>query len=155
PRSSRSSGSCSTRNPGVSPSSDGRGRRRSTRRSRRWSRIVVPTSPSRRSSRPPTTATCTGTIDEKPLVLQELRPCKRRCKREGRFVGGRFAPSGHVGCPRQEGGLVSIRFGKRKIAAVLAFVLAAVIGVSAYAFTASNTVAEHSAGAGAATVSGY
>jgi hypothetical protein len=50
---------------------------------------------------------------------------------------------------------VSIRFGKRKIAAVLAFVLAAVIGASAYAFTASNTVAEHSAGAGAATVSGY
>lgn len=48
-----------------------------------------------------------------------------------------------------------MRYGKRKIAGVLAFVFAAVIGVSAYAFTASNTVAAHSAGAGAAVVSGY
>lgn len=44
---------------------------------------------------------------------------------------------------------------KRNIAALTAFLLAGVIGVSAYAFTASNTVAEHSAGAGSATVSGY
>jgi hypothetical protein len=43
----------------------------------------------------------------------------------------------------------------RKVAGLLAVVLAAVLGVGAYAFTASNTVAEHSAGAGAATVSGY
>jgi hypothetical protein len=43
----------------------------------------------------------------------------------------------------------------RKVAGLLAVVLAAVLGVGAYAFTASNTVAEHSAGAGSATVSGY
>jgi hypothetical protein len=50
---------------------------------------------------------------------------------------------------------VSTHFGKRKIAGLSVFVIACVIGVSAYAFTASNTVASHSAGAGAATVSGY
>jgi type 1 fimbria pilin len=44
---------------------------------------------------------------------------------------------------------------KRNIAGLLAVALACVIGVGAYAFTASNTVAPHSAGAGAATVSGY
>jgi hypothetical protein len=44
---------------------------------------------------------------------------------------------------------------KRNIAGLLVFALASVIGVSAYAFTASNEVAEHSAGAGSATVSGY
>jgi len=44
---------------------------------------------------------------------------------------------------------------KRKVAGLLALVLACVIGVSAYAFTASNTVPNHSAGAGAGTVSGY
>jgi hypothetical protein len=44
---------------------------------------------------------------------------------------------------------------KRKIAGLCAFVLAGVIGVGAYAFTASNTVAAHSAGAGSAVVSGY
>jgi hypothetical protein len=49
----------------------------------------------------------------------------------------------------------SIAGRKRSIAGLLAFALASVIGVSAYAFTASNTVASHSAGAGAATVSGY
>ena len=41
------------------------------------------------------------------------------------------------------------------MAGLLVFVVAAVIGVSVYAFTASNTVASHSAGAGSATVSGY
>jgi hypothetical protein len=46
-------------------------------------------------------------------------------------------------------------FKKRNLAGVLAIVFAAVIGVSAYAFTASNTVAAHSAGAGSAAVSGY
>jgi hypothetical protein len=57
---------------------------------------------------------------------------------------------------------VSIHLGKRsitgrrrKVASLLVFALATVIGMSAYAFTASNTVASHSAGAGAATVSGY
>ncbi|HEX5853722.1 MAG TPA: hypothetical protein VFY36_11590 [Solirubrobacteraceae bacterium] len=50
---------------------------------------------------------------------------------------------------------MSMHFGKRKIAGLSVFVIACVIGVSAYAFTASNTVASHSAGAGAATVSGY
>jgi hypothetical protein len=44
---------------------------------------------------------------------------------------------------------------KRNMAGGLAFVVAGIIGVSAYAFTASNTVASHSAGAGAATVSGF
>lgn len=44
---------------------------------------------------------------------------------------------------------------KRKLAGLLVFVLAGIIGVSAYAFTASNTVASHSAGAGSAEVSGY
>jgi hypothetical protein len=44
---------------------------------------------------------------------------------------------------------------KRKIAGLLAFVLAGVIGVGAYAFTASNTVPAQTAGAGQAVVSGY
>jgi hypothetical protein len=44
---------------------------------------------------------------------------------------------------------------KRKIAGLCAFVLAGVIGVGAYAFTASNTVPAQSAGAGQAVVSGY
>lgn len=44
---------------------------------------------------------------------------------------------------------------RRKVAGLLAIVAAGVIGASAYAFTASNTVADHSAGAGVATVSGY
>jgi len=38
---------------------------------------------------------------------------------------------------------------------LLVVAVASIIGVSAYAFTASNTVAAHSAGAGSATVSGY
>ncbi len=41
------------------------------------------------------------------------------------------------------------------MAGLLVFVVASVIGVSVYAFTASNTVAAHSAGAGSAAVSGY
>ena len=45
--------------------------------------------------------------------------------------------------------------GRRRIAGLLVFAVASVIGVSVYAFTASNTVASHSAGAGSATVSGY
>jgi hypothetical protein len=49
----------------------------------------------------------------------------------------------------------SITGRKRTVAGVFAFALACVIAVSAYAFTASNTVPEHSAGAGSATVSGY
>jgi len=44
---------------------------------------------------------------------------------------------------------------KRKIAGLCAFVLAGVIGVGAYAFTASNTVPAQSAGGGQAIVSGY
>jgi hypothetical protein len=44
---------------------------------------------------------------------------------------------------------------KRKIAGLCALVLAGVIGVGAYAFTASNTVTPHYAGGGAATVTGY
>jgi hypothetical protein len=45
---------------------------------------------------------------------------------------------------------------KRKIAGLCAFVLAGVIGVSAYAFTDSNTQAEASgAGANSKSVSGY
>jgi hypothetical protein len=45
--------------------------------------------------------------------------------------------------------------GRRRAAGLLVFVVASVIGVSVYAFTASNTVASHSAGAGSAGVSGY
>ena len=48
-----------------------------------------------------------------------------------------------------------IHFGKRRTAGLLAFALAGVIGVSAYAFTASNTVPAQSAGAGSGVVSGY
>jgi hypothetical protein len=44
---------------------------------------------------------------------------------------------------------------RRNVVGLLAIIAALVIGVSAYAFTASNTVEAHSAGAGAATVSGY
>ena len=44
---------------------------------------------------------------------------------------------------------------KRKIAGLCAFVLAGVIGVGAYAFTASNTVAPSSAGVGNETISPY
>ena len=45
--------------------------------------------------------------------------------------------------------------GRRGFAGLLVFAVASMIGVSVYAFTASNTVASHSAGAGSATVSGY
>jgi len=44
---------------------------------------------------------------------------------------------------------------KRKIAGLCAFVLAGVLGVGAYAFTASNTIPAQSAGGGTAAVSGY
>ncbi len=44
---------------------------------------------------------------------------------------------------------------KRKIAGLFAFVLAGVVGVGVYAFTASNTVPAQSAGGGQAVVSGY
>ncbi len=44
---------------------------------------------------------------------------------------------------------------KRKIAGLCAFVLAGVIGVGAYAFTASNEVKAQTAGAGAEAVTGY
>jgi hypothetical protein len=44
---------------------------------------------------------------------------------------------------------------KRKTVALLALVLAAVMGVGAYAFTASNEIKTRYAGAGTATVSGY
>jgi hypothetical protein len=44
---------------------------------------------------------------------------------------------------------------KRKIAGLCALVLAGVIGVGAYAFTASNTVRSQSAGGGTSDVSGY
>ena len=44
---------------------------------------------------------------------------------------------------------------KRKIAGLCAFVLAGLMGLGAYAFTASNTIPAQAAGGGAATVSGY
>ena len=44
---------------------------------------------------------------------------------------------------------------KRKIAGLCALVLAGVIGVGAYAFTASNTIPEQAAGGGANSVTGY
>jgi hypothetical protein len=49
----------------------------------------------------------------------------------------------------------SINGRKRKLAGLFALLLACVIGVGAYAFTASNTVKPHFAGGGSATVSGY
>jgi hypothetical protein len=44
---------------------------------------------------------------------------------------------------------------KRKAAAVAAFALACVIGLGAYAFTASNTIPAQTAGGGANEVTGY
>jgi hypothetical protein len=44
---------------------------------------------------------------------------------------------------------------KRKVAGLLAFVLAGVIGLGAYAFTASNEIKPTYAGAGTAAISGY
>jgi hypothetical protein len=44
---------------------------------------------------------------------------------------------------------------KRKIAGLCAFVLAGLMGLGAYAFTASNTVPAQAAGGGTNTVSGY
>jgi hypothetical protein len=49
----------------------------------------------------------------------------------------------------------SIAGRKRKAAGLFALLLACVIGVGAYAFTASNTVTPHFAGGGAAGVTGY
>lgn len=46
-------------------------------------------------------------------------------------------------------------FGKRNTAAIAALVVAAVAGVGAYAFTASNTVPNSAAGAGTQLVDGY
>jgi hypothetical protein len=47
------------------------------------------------------------------------------------------------------------RYRRRKMVGLLAFVAAGMMSVGAYAFTASNSVPNHSAGAGSATVSGY
>jgi hypothetical protein len=44
---------------------------------------------------------------------------------------------------------------KRKIAGLCALVLAGVIGVGAYAFTAQNTVEDQHAGSGVGTVTGF
>lgn len=44
---------------------------------------------------------------------------------------------------------------KQRVAALTVFALAAVLGVGVYAFTASNTVPNHKAGAGAGKVTGY
>ena len=44
---------------------------------------------------------------------------------------------------------------KRNAAALVAILVAGIAGASAYAFTASNTVPDHTAGAGQAQVSGY
>jgi type 1 fimbria pilin len=44
---------------------------------------------------------------------------------------------------------------KRKLTGLVALALACTLAVGVYAFTASNTVAAHSAGAGVAVVSGY
>ena len=54
----------------------------------------------------------------------------------------------HIGMRRTAGR-------RRRTAGLLVLGVAAVLAIAAYAFTASNTVAAHSAGAGAATVSGY
>jgi hypothetical protein len=44
---------------------------------------------------------------------------------------------------------------KQRVAALTVFALAAILGVGVYAFTASNTVPAHKAGAGAGAVTGY
>ena len=44
---------------------------------------------------------------------------------------------------------------KQRLAALTAFAMAAILGVGVYAFTASNTVPAHKAGAGAGEVTGY
>lgn len=44
---------------------------------------------------------------------------------------------------------------KQRLAALTVFALAAIVGLGAYAFTASNTVPAHKAGAGAGKVTGY
>ncbi len=44
---------------------------------------------------------------------------------------------------------------KQRVAALTVFALAAVLGVGVYAFTASNNVPAHKAGAGAGKVTGY
>jgi hypothetical protein len=49
----------------------------------------------------------------------------------------------------------SITGRRRKLGGLFALLLACVIGVGAYAFTASNTVPAHKAGAGSGAVSGY
>ena len=54
----------------------------------------------------------------------------------------------HIGMRRTAGR-------KRRTAGLLVLGVAGVLAIAVYAFTASNTVASHSAGAGAATVSGY
>jgi hypothetical protein len=62
----------------------------------------------------------------------------------------------------KRGPIVLTFFGRRKlasrkqrVAALTVFALAAVLGVGVYAFTASNTVPAHKAGAGAGAVTGY
>jgi len=50
---------------------------------------------------------------------------------------------------------VSRFIGKRRTAGIVAIMVACIAAVSAYAFTASNTVSAHTAGAGAAAVTGY
>jgi hypothetical protein len=47
------------------------------------------------------------------------------------------------------------KFGKRKAKVAIAVIIACIAAVGAYAFTASNTVTAHYAGAGSATVTGY
>lgn len=50
---------------------------------------------------------------------------------------------------------MSMFIGKRRTAGMVAILVAAVAGASAYAFTASNTVTAHKAGVGEAAVTGY
>jgi hypothetical protein len=50
---------------------------------------------------------------------------------------------------------VSRYFGKRRTAGMVAIMVAAIAGASAYAFTASNTVTAHKSGVGSAAVTGY
>lgn len=50
---------------------------------------------------------------------------------------------------------MSRHISKRRTAGVVAILVASIAGASAYAFTAGNTVGNHKAGVGTATVSGY
>src|SRR5580692_7348164 len=89
--------------------------------------------------------------------------CKRNCIHKALLRDHRWPRDGHASVhDPKRGPEVFMRIGKRnfasrkrKTAGLFAFVLAGVIGVGAYAFTAKAEVKERSVGAGTAAVTGY